>query len=167
MASVGSVHIDIVGASIYYIGILNDEERKMNEIERMKRGIEQYLKIMDWIGKRNVAEDEEFQHVFNAFYQVRRNQAWRKVYYALMEELKGSNPSIEEVIRFLAEKTEKGSVELSFASKLLHTIDPTKPIYDKPTADIILNGEKNESIFCYCQKEYKIIIKHKIKYEEK
>lgn len=118
-------------------GRSRNAEQMMTEIERTKRGIEKYLKIMDMIGKTNVSENEEFQHLFNGFYQVRRNKAWRKVFYSLMEERKNTKPNIEEIMRFLEENTEKGSVELSFASKLLHTIDPTCPIYDKKVATFL------------------------------
>lgn len=110
---------------------------EMNEIERTKRGIKKYLKIMELIDKRNVAEDEEFRRLFNGFYQVRRNADWQKVFYALMEEKKGQHPTIEEIMLYLAENTTRKSVELSFASKLLHTIDPTNPIYDKKVADFL------------------------------
>ncbi len=110
---------------------------KMNEIQKTRKGIEKYLKIMDLIGKTNVAENEEFQHLFNGFYQVRRNEDWRKVFYSLMEEKKGENPSIEEIMVYLAENTKRKSVELSFASKLLHTLDPSNPIYDRKVSNFL------------------------------
>ena len=110
---------------------------KMNEIEKTKKGIEKYLKIMELVGKTNVAENQIFQHLFNGFYQVRRNQDWRKTFYALMEEKKGKKTDIDEIMTYLADNTQRKSVELSFASKLLHTIDPSNPIYDKKVSDFL------------------------------
>ena len=124
----------------------------MNEIQKTKNGIEKYLKIMDLVGKTNVAENEEFQHLFNGFYQVRRNKNWRDAFYSLLEEKKGKKPSIEEVMTYLAENTQRKSVELSFASKLLHTLDPTKPIYDKKVATFL----RLESPPAYWSKEAKM-----------
>ena len=111
---------------------MSDKARK--EIEKAKRGIEKYLAIMRAVEHTNVAEDAAFQHLFNGFYQVRRNAAWRRTYYAYMEAQKGKNLGIEEVMTYLQRNASGERVELSFASKLLHTLDPTRPIYDRKVA---------------------------------
>ena len=109
----------------------------MTELEKIKRGIEKYIRIMDLIRETDVSENDEFQHIFNGFYQVRRNEEWRKVFYSFMEERKNKKTGIEEIMTYLANNTPWKSVELSFASKLLHTIDKDAPIYDKKVASFL------------------------------
>ena len=107
----------------------------MNKIEETKKGIERYLKIMRTFNTTDVSQDRAFQHLFNGFYQVRRGADWQRVFYSLMEQSKGTDPGIEDIIVYLQMNTEEGNVELSFASKLLHTIAPQYPIYDSNVAD--------------------------------
>ncbi|MDD7739392.1 MAG: hypothetical protein PUJ62_04880, partial [Lachnospiraceae bacterium] len=47
-----------------------------------------YEKIMRQVGEVDVSSDEEFQKTYNYFYQVRRNEAWRRSYYKLFEQMK-------------------------------------------------------------------------------
>ena len=135
----------------------------MTELEKIKRGIEKYIRIMDLIRETDVSENDEFQHLFNGFYQVRRNEEWRKVFYSFMEERKDAAPSIEEILTFLANNTPRKSVELSFASKMLHTIDSNYPIYDKKVASFLkLEGPvvswSNEAKIEHQVKNYNAII---------
>lgn len=111
--------------------------------EKTKHGIEKYLKIMELFNKKGVdvsSQETDFQKLFNGFYQVRRNVEWRTVFYGYMQEHRAdyqgcvSTGPIKEIMESLAEKEPKNRVELSFASKLLHTIIPTYPIYDKNVA---------------------------------
>ena len=105
----------------------------VNEVLRRRLaeslGLECYVKIMNDVRKTNVSTDKEFQRMFNGFYLVRRNEAWRKVYYDLFETLKAGTPSFAYIIRYLYEKT--GNIEGSFSSKLLATLCPDKPIWDR------------------------------------
>lgn len=100
-------------------------------MQRTRRGIKKYLAIMADVGTTNVAEDARFQHLYNGFYQVRRNAEWRAVYYGYMQSKKNAPPSMKEALAYLTASTPRHSVELSFASKLLHTIDPTIPYLTK------------------------------------
>ena len=68
-------------------------------------GLDRYAEIMKNAKTTNISEDGEFQHLFNAFYRVRRNEAWRKTYYSLFEEMKQGSPTFESILRFLYEKT--------------------------------------------------------------
>ncbi len=92
-------------------------------------GFDKYKQIIDQVRKTDVSSDPDFQRTFNAFYRVRRNAEWRKVYYDLFERVKDSNPSFEYIIRSMYEAT--GNIEASFSSKMLATINPDKPIWDR------------------------------------
>jgi hypothetical protein len=92
-------------------------------------GLDKYQYIMEHVMKTDVSADEDFQRIFNGFYIVRRNEEWRNVYYSYFEKVKNSKPTFEDIITYLFEKT--GNVEPSFSSKMLATIIPEKPIWDR------------------------------------
>ena len=98
----------------------------------------------------DVSADRDFQTAFNGFYQVRRNEEWRKLFYALFEEVKGREPSYEYILRALYEAT--GNVEVSFSSKMLATINANMPIWDRYVAKNLgleLKGKtKEEQLKC-------------------
>jgi len=105
----------------------------VNEVLRKRLaasfGLDYYAKIMIDVRQTNIATDKDFQRTFNAFYVVRRNESWRNMYYELFEELKDKSPSFEYIIRYMYEKT--GNIEASFSSKMLATLCPDKPIWDR------------------------------------
>ena len=92
-------------------------------------GLDKYERLMNEANRTDVSRNPDFQRTFNAFYLIRRNEEWRKVYYKLFEYAKIRHSSFAEVIRILYEKT--GNVEASFSSKMIATINPDKPIWDQ------------------------------------
>lgn len=92
-------------------------------------GLDKYQYIMDRINTTDISIDADFQRIFNGFYIVRRNEAWRKVYYALFETLKHGMPTFSDILMHMYEHT--GNIEPSFSSKMLATIFPEKPIWDR------------------------------------
>ena len=108
-------------------------------------GLDKYQYIMEHVMNTDVSVDEDFQRIFNGFYIVRRNEEWRKIYYAYFEKLKIKEPTFEEIILYLYKKT--GNVEPSFSSKMLATIIPQKPIWDRyvvQNLNIKLEGASQE-----------------------
>lgn len=92
-------------------------------------GLDRYLYILEQVNKTNVSIDIDFQRTFNGFYIVRRNESWRKTYYEYFEKIKKGSPTFESIITYLYEYT--GNIEPSFSSKMLATILPEKPIWDR------------------------------------
>ncbi len=92
-------------------------------------GLDKYQYIMQKVKNTNVADDIDFQKTYNGFYIVRRNEAWRKIYYEYFESVKGNIPTFSSIITYLYEHT--GYIEPSFSSKMLATILPEKPIWDR------------------------------------
>ena len=92
-------------------------------------GLDKYRFIMDNIQNTDISCDDDFQRTFNGFYIVRRNGEWRKIFYTYFERIKNEIPSFENIITYLYENT--GNLEPSFASKMLATISPDKPIWDR------------------------------------
>lgn len=93
-------------------------------------GLDKYRFLLEQVHKVDVSSDEVFQRTFNGFYMVRRNKAWRKAFYDLFERIKMSNDVsfaciLDEIYRLT------GNVEASFSSKLLATLKPEMPIWDR------------------------------------
>ena len=84
---------------------------------------------MEQVNKTDVSMDADFQRTFNGFYIVRRNEAWRNIYYKHFEHVKSGTPTFASIITHLYKCT--GNIEPSFSSKMLATIFPDKPIWDR------------------------------------
>ena len=92
--------------------------------------LDKYNYIKSEIYNCNVSTDKKFQTKFNAFYRVRRDEDWRKVFYDYFESIKNNkNIQFEDILKYLYDKT--GNIEASFSSKLLSTINPDMPIWDQ------------------------------------
>ena len=92
-------------------------------------GLECYAEIMMRVRKTDVSKDVDFQRMFNGFYKVRRNEEWRKCYYRIFEKMKAEYAAFEDILDSLYEDT--GRIGASFASKMLATLHPDQPIWDK------------------------------------
>ena len=110
-------------------------------------GLDKYIFIINQLKRTDVSKDLLFQRTFNGFYIVRRNDAWRKVYYDYFENIKGESPTFSSIITHLYAHT--GNIEPSFSSKMLATIFPEKPIWDQY---VIKNLNYNELFKSVCRK---------------
>lgn len=101
-----------------------------------------YLTLLNKFRNVNVAVDTEFQDKYCRYWRLfgaGLSQNFRSIYFEIMEGLRGKpDPRTEEVSRLLYEvpsnRLGKKTLQFSFASKLLHTIDPHRPIYDSMVA---------------------------------
>ena len=91
--------------------------------------IERYKYLIENVQTENLINSIIYQRNYNYFYRVRRNTSWRQIYYSIFEQEKKSVPSFERIIREIWNKT--GRVEASFSSKMVATIDPEMPVWDK------------------------------------
>ncbi|MYN45904.1 hypothetical protein GTP23_12685 [Pseudoduganella sp. FT93W] len=99
-------------------------------LSRAQKGILQYTELMRLFAMVDVSDDAKFQRAYNAFYRVqRRQESWYRGYYSLMQSLKGKNSTFSDILDEIYRLT--GRYEPSFASKLLATIDPSKPVWDR------------------------------------
>lgn len=92
--------------------------------------IGKYLWLEEHLNKCNVAVNEEYQRKFAHYYRMRFvSKEYRHAFFTLFETVKNQlEASFEEVARQLY--TVDGKHEFSFISKMLHTIDTSKPIFD-------------------------------------
>lgn len=109
--------------------------RLLEKKEAILEGIDNHtLMKYVWLQKNllqcDVSQNEEYQKNFVSFYRMRfASKAYRKAFFESMEAQKnGGCLSFEEISRRLYPIDNKH--EFSFISKLIHTLDPTRPIYD-------------------------------------
>ena len=95
---------------------------------KAQKGIAQYATLMSQFPQVDVLTDAVFKRKYNAFYRVRRSSLWCADYYGLMQKLKGTKAVFHEVLDEIHRMT--GWYEPSYTSKLVATIDPSKPIWD-------------------------------------
>ncbi|TVR92812.1 MAG: hypothetical protein EA416_06330 [Trueperaceae bacterium] len=105
------------------------EQQIDRALERIEPGLTKYLWIMDRVHRCDVRTDATFQRRYNGFYKVRKKPSWQAPYYALMERAKTQPMDFAEVLRTMHAAV--GSFEASFSSKLVATLDPTRPVWDQ------------------------------------
>ena len=106
-----------------------DLKAAVEVLKQRERDIERYAYIMEQVWKVDVSQNEDFQRVFNAFYRVRRDDEWRKTFYALFEKVKQNPQSrFDRTLEKFHAKT--SNIEPSFVSKMIATIAPDEPIWD-------------------------------------
>ena len=100
-------------------------------LDRVEIGIEKYNRIMKRVYDVDVSIDAEFQKIFNGFYRMRQRPAsFYAAFYAYLEQNKHNQElTFEDIVTYLYQKT--GSIHASFSSKLLATVNPDMPIWDK------------------------------------
>lgn len=91
-------------------------------------GLGKYGWLQAELALRDVSDDREYQRRFNGFYRVRRNSAWQRCFFGLLQNGKAEKPSLSATLLALHGAT--GRVEASFASKLVATLDTSQPVID-------------------------------------
>ncbi len=99
--------------------------------------VDGYFNLLNWVDEGRIA-DESFQKKFNGFCMVRRDVAWRAVYYRLFAELaeRRGGLALRDVLPELTKRLQKrrlaNKFEVSFASKMLAFLEPGEyPIWDR------------------------------------
>jgi hypothetical protein len=98
-------------------------------LPRVEPGLKKYCWIQEHLHSCDVSSGRDFQRHFDHFYRVRKNENWRRCFFALMQCAKFSGITFYDALGALRDAT--GNIEASFASKLVATVDPSKPVIDK------------------------------------
>jgi hypothetical protein len=128
--------------------------RKALGMKEIKKGVEDYLKIKGKFDDHtvNLATNRDFQRTYNGFYKVIfRPEMFYKDYYSFMEKHKDNIPSFTDALRYFLNQYDK--LEASFSSKLLHTIKPSLPIWDKYVLKHFFSVQ-DEYIFEYLDRNF-------------
>jgi hypothetical protein len=116
------------------------EDQIKAAIRNARPGLQKYLEIMALFLKVDVSKDRDFQTKCNGFYKIRqRSPEFYQAYYTFLEKHKSQKnvPAFTEVLEFLYRFDR---LEVSFASKLLATLDPNLPVWDQY---VLKNLKKN------------------------
>ena len=104
--------------------------------EEKNKSLEKYKKIQADVSRVDVSSDRDFQTLFDGFYRVRRSEKWRNDYFALFEKAKGiKDISFQEIFDEVCNINQH--IEVSFSSKMLATLNPKKPIWDRNVLSIV------------------------------
>lgn len=118
---------------------VNDNSTKIIKLIPQK-GVNNYLIIGEHFLKGNVSNNKEFQDVFKSFYGLNiayLTKQFDDSYFMKFDNYRGQIITEETINSFLEEwynilnSRERNTVQFSFLSKLLHTIDNDKIVYDK------------------------------------
>lgn len=116
----------------------------------IRSGIDKYCEMISLYDHGKGCGDARFQRLYTYFYRVRRSAAWLGAYYNLMGELSQMpDTPFSECLR-LTDAIDGSGVEVSFASKMFHTLNPDMPIWDSQVkkslglGDVPMNGAREE-----------------------
>ena len=109
------------------------EQQIATALDQAEPGLRKYLWIMQRVHRCDVRFDAEFQRTYNDFYKVRQNDVWRRSYYDVLEHAKTTPMTFSDALRAIHSATDV--VAPSFASKLVATLDPSLPVWDRHVLD--------------------------------
>lgn len=108
-------------------------EQLLSDNKKLLIGMKKYKRIMEMLYWTDVSKDKEFQRAFNDFFVMRsRKSLYYEMFYKFLEQKKDKGVSFEETLEYLKEA--EGRFEISFSSKLIHVINPKRPIWDNNVA---------------------------------
>lgn len=132
--------------------IENHSSEIVNNLEQESIDVYNFLK--EEFEKSDVTKNHLFQFVFRSFYRLDNaglTPEFKKEYFCILEENRYKNEfELEKIIKKLYNfPNRKGqpTLQFSFATKLINTIDDTFPIYDSKVAKMFQFNRPNHSNF--------------------
>lgn len=108
--------------------ILNSKTVVSDSLETLL-GLKKYCEIIKEVESGEYENDSDFRKKFNGYFKVRqRPKDWYDKYYELLGKQREEESSFEDLLGTLFPYN--NSVEVSFVSKLMASIDPSYPIWD-------------------------------------
>ena len=152
--------------------IINEDYKVLFGNKIFKKHFEDYKVIIDRLKEEDVSKDSIFQRKYKAFYGMRyQSVEFCNVYFELLERSKNKvDIDLKDIIQKLFQVD--GKYEFSFATKLLHTVCQTQPIYDSNIGkffNIDISNRKKETrykdtekVYGFLQFEYKRVLAEKL-----
>jgi len=119
--------------------IINQNTEALLDSINPTADIDPYVWLLGELPIVNVAQHQEFQRVYRRYWQLnpaRLSEGYLTAYFGHLEQLKGQPEyvTVEAVARHLLPIPTHGngrqSLQFSFASKLVHMLNPEQPVYD-------------------------------------
>lgn len=145
--------------------ILQNETEILSQFDG--KMMDTYRWLQEQLHQRNVSTDPEYRRKFSGYYKMRFvSQEYREAFFNLFEKLKNEQaPSFRAASYALYEVDRKH--EFSFISKMLHTIDPHRPIYDSQVCEVLrLQHYQRQSFEEKLQQDEKALARISAAYEE-
>ena len=141
--------------------IFKRQDEILSRIE--KENIDVYLFIKREYKKGNINNNLVFQFIFRSFYKLDNaglgNELKRKYFELLANKKSDLKQILLELHKILTLKN-KNSIQFSFATKLLHTLDNNNPIFDKEVKTVLCKavyGKNPEEKIKSCLKTYQFL----------
>jgi len=136
--------------------IINQNVGALLKLINPQADINPYVWLLGELPNRNVAQDQEFQRIYRLYWQLnpaRLSKEYLAAYFGHLEQLKGhpEHITVEAVARHLLPIPTHGngrqSLQFSFASKLVHMLNPEQPVYDSMVESFFFlpSGGANET----------------------
>ncbi len=107
----------------------------LDRLDKVKADINKYDYLQDSLLICKVNTDQKYQTAFRDFYtmnQARKSSEWYDMFFSILQREKRNRAiSFRSVLEEIFDKTGRVRVEASFCSKLIATINPDLPVWDK------------------------------------
>jgi hypothetical protein len=107
------------------------------DLLRKDEHVRDYDNLMHEFAQADTAVDSGFQQHYVHFWRLRGvNDAWRRNCFTLLQDIRNQGErELRQLLRHVCHETlgnrrGRQSLEFSFATKLVHMVDPRSPIYD-------------------------------------
>lgn len=104
-------------------------------------GLEESIRVYEWLeAHKEAPENPVFQFVFRSYYRIDNaglTSGWKVRYFEFLSQKERFLKPILEGLYHIPTTRNANSLQFSFATKLLHTLDPSQPIYDSKVADLL------------------------------
>lgn len=104
-------------------------------------GLEESIRVYEWLeAHKEEPENPVFQFVFRSYYRIDNaglTSAWKVRYFEFLDQREGGLGTILEGLYHIPTTRKLKSLQFSFATKLLHTLDSRRPIYDSKVAELL------------------------------
>jgi hypothetical protein len=100
----------------------------------LARDVKDYIRLMQMFREADVSVDESFHFAYRQYWKMnaaRLDNGFYSHYFSMMQRLRSNGTvSVDSVSEELYRHRPQKGIQFSFASKLVHMIDPHKPIFD-------------------------------------
>ena len=123
--------------------IINDNISSVIAGTNRYRDIAPYLTLQELFRTGSILENGNYKTTYRKYWQLnaaRLSDEYCEHYFRILEkyrnrDVKNIGDIVKDLYEVYSNKNDQKTVQFSFATKLLHSIDTTRPIYDSLVAD--------------------------------
>lgn len=120
---------------------MNNQETLVRIRHAHLLGLDESIRVYEWLeAHKHDPKNPVFQFVFRSYYRIDNaglTDAWKLRYFEFLNEGERNLTTILEGLYHFPTKKNLKSLQFSFATKLLHTLDTSQPIYDSKVAKLL------------------------------